>query len=99
MEATEDTQQPRKRINCFFSKKRLQGILDELSAAGFDEEAVNTTAAIICRVLDFDPNDHTRSDYQLNYIHKKAKELGVSTYVSSGRKAQYVRSKERKESI
>lgn len=86
----------KKRMNCSFSKKRYQDILHEMSSMGIDDRTIQLTADIICKVLGFDPDYHSRSSYQLEYIHKKAKELGVSTYVASGRKAHYMRSKEQK---
>jgi len=87
---------PKKRINCFFSRKKYNQILESMSAMGIDEEAVRATASIIRRVLDFDPDDRTRSAYQLEYVRRKAVENGVSTYIASGRKAQYMRSKQEK---
>jgi hypothetical protein len=82
------------------SKKKYQEIHDELLKA-FDEEIKEAVLHIIRKVLALDPN---MSAYKPEHGQKlkewrrqKMQEFGVSSYLISGRKAQYINANKKEE--
>ena len=93
MEAvTQDLRCKERPLQSRLSKKRFDEIRDELVAASVPVDIIQTTLAVICKVLKFDPDDRSMSKRQMEYVKRKANELGVSTYaVSTAKKAYYER--------
>lgn len=80
------------------SKKRYHEIEEALRVAIPDPVQHAEIMSRICEIMKYDP---TKSMYtpevkerSMKWRRKKAEELGVTTYVTSGMKAYYERSKE-----
>ena len=81
-------------VRCTLSRKRYDHVRAELETTGFSRDAIESILDILCRALNFDPSDKTPSERQKEYVHRKAKELGVSTYEAGGAKRCYHRKRE-----
>jgi len=79
------------------SKKRYQEFSDVLLTKVQDHELANELLRDLCEILNFDP-DKSRYTPELGqkiiaHRHKLRDEQGISTYVSSGRKKNYEKSR------
>lgn len=83
-------------INSAISRKRYNEILRQIKEHGYEQSVVEDIGNILRNVFSFDPDGRVQSKYMMNRIYKRADELGVSTYVTSGRKDSYWRMKEQK---
>ena len=79
------------------SKKRYESLTRELVEELGDEAVVERVLAVLRRVMGFDPKatQYTKEKGQrmIEQRREKAKALGVTTYVTSGRKKQYEKQK------
>ena len=73
------------------SRKRYEEIQSQLASLQFSPDSIQAFLDVMCKVLKFDPEDRSLSAYHKSYIHRRAAELGVSTYAASGSKAFYER--------
>jgi chorismate mutase len=80
------------------SKKRYYEIDEALGTLMKDQQEREQVMMKICEILNFDPNRNTYTpqvkERMLQWRKKKAEELGVTTYVTSGMKAYYERNKQ-----
>lgn len=76
------------------TKKRYIELLEGWKEMGYDDQSVDALAALIKQVMHFEPDDPRRVEWKRDQIRKRAENLGVTTYVTSGRKAAYYKNKE-----
>lgn len=75
-----DPSGPATRSASMINKKRYNAIIEDLRAMQLPEKNVETILAALRNRLKFDPDDQTYNKWHLEYIHRKAAEMGVSTY-------------------
>lgn len=79
------------------SKKRYMEIQKTLEEHIADDATLNTVMASIRTIMRYDPDKSAYTpeikQRQVEWRRRKAQELGVTTYVTSGMKAHYERSK------
>lgn len=68
-----------KPYHSYISRKRFEEIRTELDAMGVTQK--EDILAMICRVLNFDPNNRRFMEYKRQHLAKKAKETGLSLHV------------------
>lgn len=87
-------QEPKGRpIRCMLSRRRYDALSQRLRDIGLAPDVAESVLAALRDVMNFDPLESTAlcSRRHLEYVHRKAAELGTTTYVTSGHKALYER--------
>ena len=97
MDIANEEQSGKKTAFSSLSKTRYAKIID-MAAKYMPEDRVEAFANDFCTIMNYDPtiSVHTpaRAASHRASIRKKAEELGTTTYVTSGRKQMYQRSKQ-----
>lgn len=83
-----DPDGPARRSAAMINKKRYNAIIADLRALQMPDETIETVLAFLRDRLRFDPDDQRYNKWHMEYIHRKAAELGVSTYVAMGPRKQ-----------
>lgn len=82
------------------SKKRFELIMKLVDDIVTDPKQVDVFKSRFCEIMAFDPNasayTQERNVKTIEWRKKKAQQLGTSTYVTSGRKRNYEKEKERR---